>query len=153
MAAFKLFHEFGKYLGEKNINLTSDTIRAALTNTAPTQATGVTLTSIAQISATYGYTAVTTTAGATVSMTWAETGAGTGIWQWGTTASDVTFTATGGAMPQFRYIVIVDTSYIINTTDCALIGYLDYGSAVDLTSSTTFTVDSGSSGFFQLTIP
>lgn len=151
MATFKLFHEFGNQLGLAAHNLNTSTFRVALCNAAnaPVQATGSVLADITQIASGNGYTTVADAAGAAITMAWAETGAGTGIWQWGTTSSDVTFTASGGSIATFRYAVIVDDTSASNR----LIGYLDYGSDVTVTVGNTFTIDSGANGFFQFTIP
>jgi hypothetical protein len=151
MATFKLFHEFGNQLGLGGHNLNTSTFRVALcpAASAPVQATGAVLADITQIAAGNGYTTVADGVGATVAMAWAETGAGTGIWQWGTSSSDVTFTASGGSITTFRYAVIVDDTSSSNK----LVGFLDYGSDVTVTVGNTFTIDSGASGFFQFTIP
>jgi len=151
MATFVLFDEFGSELGKGSHDLSADTFRVALVAAAnaPDQATMTALADLTQITGTYGYTQVSDGTGATITMTWAETGAGTGIWQFGDASSDCVFTASGGSIPTFRYAVIVNDS----STGNLLVGYLDYGSNVDVTDTNTFTIDAGSSGFFQLTIP
>lgn len=102
------------------------------------------LTDITQIAAGNGYS---TGGQALDSVTWAETSAGSGVWR--LNSADEVFTASGGAIAQFRYIVLYNNT----ATNDELIGYLDYGSAVDVTSGNTFTIDLGANGWFELTIP
>lgn len=144
MATFTLFDDFGYDLGAKVHNLASDSLYLVLTDTAPNQATGSVLTDITQIAGTGGYTTNGTVCG---SITWAETSGGSGVWQ--LTTADVVWTATSGGIPQFRYVVMYNNT----ATNKELIGYLDYGSEVNVTDTNTFTVDVGASGWFQLTIP
>ena len=149
MATVVLFDDFGYNLGIGAFNLGSDTFRVALTNTAPTQDTGSVLADITQISAGNGYTQVADGAGATLTMAWAETSSGSGVWRFGNSSSDVVFTASGGSIGPFRYVVLVDDT----STSNKLVGYLDYGTAVTITDTNTFTIDTGTNGWFELTIP
>jgi hypothetical protein len=140
MATFVLFDEFIFNLGAGNIDLDSHTFKAVLTNTAPTAATDDELADITQIANGNGYT----TGGVTLaSVSWAETGAGTGIWQW--SAADFSWTASGGDFGPFRYVPI----YSDTSTGDKLVGYLDYGSSISITNGNSFTVDIGSNGIFQ----
>lgn len=141
MATFIFFDEFKLNVTNTNINLSSDTFKVALSNTAPTLATDDELADITQITAANGYSSGGT---ALTSVSWAETGAGTGIWQF--TSADVVFTASGGTIGPFRYVVL----YSDTSTNDKLIGYLDYGSSISVTNGNTFTVDVGASGWFQL---
>jgi len=144
MAAFIFFDEciFNSLNGA--IDYDTHTFKAALSNTAPTVATFDELADITEIANANGYT----TGGVTLtSVTLAETGGGTGIWQW--SCADFSWTASGGSIGTFQYVVIYsDTS----TTD-KLIGYYDYGGAVNITTGNTFTVDIGASGIFQAQEP
>lgn len=146
MANFVLFDEFGSDLGKGVHNFSTHTLKIALTNTAPTAATGATISDITQISGTNGYT---TGGQALDTVTWAETSAGSGVWR--LSSADEVFTASGGTMGTFQYVVL----YNDTPTSPAdpLIGYLDYGSGVSLTTGNTFTVDVGTNGWFELTIP
>lgn len=140
MATFTLFDEFIFSLGGSDIDLDSDTFKAVLSNVAPNAQNNTVLADITQIANGNGYT----TGGVTLAgVTWAETGAGTGIWQW--TANDFSWTASGGAIAQFRYVIIYDDT----SASDKLIGYLDYGAAVDITITNSFTVDIGASGIFR----
>jgi hypothetical protein len=144
MATFVLFDDFGLDLGSKVHNLTSDTLQVVLSNSAPNQATGSVIGDITQISAGNGYS---TGGQALDSVTYAETSAGSGVWR--LNSSDEVFTASGGSIAQFRYIVLYNNT----AASDEVIGYLDYGSAVDVTVGNTFTIDLGANGWFELTIP
>lgn len=149
MATFVLADDFGQDLGTKVHNMNTDSFILMLSNTAPVQDTVSVYTDITQIATGSGYVQFS---GANVDHeldgdSYAETGAGTGVWRY--TSSDEVFTAAGGSIATFRYIVMV------NNTDAAgsVVGYLDYGSAVDVTVGNTFTVDVGANGWIELTIP
>lgn len=139
MATFTKFNSFVEALAEKVHNLGSDTLKVALTNTAP-NATDTQLSNITQISAGNGYT----TGGSTTTQSSSAESSGT----YKLVLGDVVFTASGGAMAQFRYAVL----YNDTATNDELIGYWDYGSAVDLASGETFTFDADpTNGVIQLT--
>lgn len=143
MATFTFFHEVFNHLGTGVHNLSTGSMKCTLTNTAPTQATDDTYSDLTPIAETGGWVA----AGVTLdSEAWAETGAGTGIWQY--TAADEVITATGGNIGAFRYPVV----YNDTPTSPAdpLLGYLDYGSAITITDGNTFTLDIGANGIFRL---
>lgn len=146
MATFTFFDDFGLNLGEKLIDLNGDTFKWALTNTAPTAATDDALADITQISAANGYPSGGT---ALTSVTWAETSGGSGVWKF--SAADTVFTASGGSIGPFRYAVLYDDT--TTSPADALVGYLDYGSAVTITDGNTFTIDVGANGIFTLTVP
>ena len=143
MATFVLFDDFGEDLGKAVHDLSTEAISVILSNTAPNQTTGSVRGDITQIASGNGYS----TNGQTLdSITWTETSAGSGVWR--LNSADEVFTASGGSIATFRYIVVCK-----NSGTFELIGYLDYGSAVDVTSGNTFTVDLGANGWFELTIP
>lgn len=144
MATFTFFDEFKKYLGDGTIDLDTHTFKAVLTNTVPVPGTDTILANITQIANSNGYT----TGGVTLtSVTWTESGAGTGIWIW--SAADFSWTASGGSLPTFRYIPIYDDTP--TSPADPLVGYLDYGLALTVTVGNTFLVDVGASGIFDLT--
>lgn len=141
MATFTFFDDFKGFLGDGTIDLDTHTFKVVLTNTAPVVATDSVLADITQIANGNGYT----TGGVTLSsVTWAETGAGTGIWRWN--AADFSWTASGGPIATFRYPVFYDDT----SASDVLVGYLDYGAALDITDGNIFTVDIGASGIFEL---
>ena len=133
MATFNKFNDFVEQLGLGTHDLNTDTLKVMLTNTAPV-ATNTIKANITEISAGNGYTA----GGEDVTNVFSENPAGTGEM----TATDVVWTASGGSIGPFRYVVL----YNDTPTSPAdpLIGWWDYGSAVTLASGETFTVDFGS---------
>jgi hypothetical protein len=139
MATFNKFNSFVEAMAEKKHDLGADVLKVALTNTAP-NATDTQLSNITQISAGNGYT----TGGSTSTQSSSAQSSGT----YKLVLGDVVFTASGGAMAQFRYAVL----YNDTATNDELIGYWDYGSAVDLASGETFTWDADpTNGVIQLT--
>jgi len=128
MATFNKFNSFVEALAEKVHNLGSDTLKIALTNSAPL-ATNTVLANITQITAANGYTA----GGNTASITSSSQTSGT----YKLVLGDVTFTASGGAMAAFRYAVL----YNDTATNDELIGWYDYGSSITLADTETFTID------------
>ena len=134
MAAAVKFQKFVRDLGLGVHNLDTGALKVYLTNAAPNAATHTVKADLADISADNGYVA----GGADITGVYAESG-GTGT----LTATDVTFTATGGAVGPFRYAIL----YNDTPTSPAdpLIQYWDYGSAITLADGETFTVDFGAS--------
>ena len=141
MATFTFYDEFKLNVTNTNINLSSDTFKVALTNAAPNAGTHDELADVTQITAANGYSSGGT---ALTTVTWSETGAGTGIWKF--SSDDVVFTASGGSIGPFRYAVL----YSDTSTNDKLVGYLDYGSSISVSDTNTFTVDVGANGWFQL---
>lgn len=84
-----------------------------------------------------------------VTLSWAETGAGTGVWQLGDADSDVTFTADTTDFTEFQYAYLYNDSI----TGDPLIAVLDYGSGITVPAGGTFTVNAGSTGWVQFTTP
>jgi hypothetical protein len=141
MATFVFFDEFKANVTTGAVNLSTDTFNVALSNTAPDVAAHDELADITEITAQNGYPAG---GQALDSRTWAETGGGTGIWQF--TTADEVFTASTGSFGPFRYVVL----YSGTSTGDKLVGYLDYGSSITVTDGNTFTIDVGANGWFQL---
>jgi hypothetical protein len=133
MAAFVFFDAFKQRLGDGEIDLTTTTGHAflfRLTNAAPNVDTHDDATDLAAISG-GGYADVG------ITHTWAETGAGTGIWRFAASA-DVTWTAVGTDFTTARYVVLYDGTH----ANDALVGYFDYGAATfTLTAGNTFTLN------------
>jgi hypothetical protein len=128
MASFNKFNCFVGDLGLKLHNLDTDTIKVYLTNTAPV-ATNTVYNTPADLATSGGYTA----GGADATCTYSQS-SGTGT----LAGTDIVFTATTGFGP-FRYAVL----YNDTSATKPLIGWWDYGSAVTLAASETFTVDFG----------
>lgn len=138
MASFVKFYSFVEALAEKVHNLGSDTLKIALTNTAPTASSNTQLSDITQISNGNGYT----TGGTQATQSSSAQTSGT----YKLVLGDVTFTASGSMGP-FRYAVL----YNDTAANDELIGYYDYGSSITLASGETFTVDfDGSAGALTL---
>lgn len=130
---FIKFNKFLEQLAEKAYNLGSDTLKFALTNTAPTAATDTVFEPVTlhpPPAAANGYTTGGHTA--TISAS-SETG---GTYTLAST-TDVVITATTGGIGPFRYVILYDDTAANNE----LIGYYDYGSSITLASGETFTID------------
>lgn len=140
MASFVKFQPFVEHLAEKVHNLGADTLKVALSNTAPSAANSV-FADITEISAGNGYTAGGTAA--TISSSAQSSGT------YKLVLADVVFTASGGSIGALRYVVL----YNDTPTSPAdpLIGYWDYGSSITLASGETLTVDfDGTNGVLQV---
>jgi len=128
MASFNKFQSFVEAVAEKVHNLGSDTLKVMLSNAAPV-ATNTVKANITEISAGNGYTAGGTQA--TISSSAQTSGT------YKLVLADVVFTASGGSIGPFRYVVL----YNDTATNDELIGWWDYGSSITLLSGETFTVD------------
>jgi len=138
MASFNKFQPFVENLAEKVFNLGSDTLKVALSNTAP-NATDGTLSQITQITAQNGYTA----GGAAATILTSSQTSGT----YKLFLADVTFTASGGSFGPLRYAVLYDDT----ATNDELIGYWDYGTSITITDGNSLVVDfDGTNGVLQL---
>lgn len=127
MATFNKFNSFVEALAEKVHNLGSDTLKVALTNSAPS-ASNTQLSDITQIANGNGYT----TGGTTATIASSAQSGGT----YKLTLNDVLFTASGSLGP-FRYAVL----YNDTASNDELIGWWDYGSSITLASGETFNTD------------
>lgn len=140
MGTFTLFDEFPNELGKGTHNLATATFKAVLTNVLPDKAANTVLANITEIAAGNGYTAGGNTLG---SVTWSETGAGTGIWRF--TAADTSWTASGGDIATHRWLVI----YNDTAASDPLVGFVDRGTTDVITNGNTRTWDIGASGLFE----
>ncbi len=133
MATFVKFNKFLEQLAEKAYNLGSDTLKFALTNTAPTAATDTIFlpgTLHPPPAAANGYT----TGGHAATISGSSESGGTYTLA---TVTDVVITATAGGIGPFRYVILYDDT----ATNDELIAYWDYGSSITLASGETFTID------------
>ena len=142
MSSFVKYNAFVKNLAEKVHNLASDTLKVALTNTAPNVATHAVLADIAEIAAGNGYTAG---GNQTTQISSSQTG---GVYTLAS-ADPATFTASGGSMGPFRYAVLYNATPTSPLKP--LIGYWDYGSSITLNVGETFTVDMNNASTLTLT--
>jgi hypothetical protein len=113
---------------------TADTLKVALTNTAPNVSTDTVLANITEITAHNGYSAggsstanVGTASGGTLTVV----------------GTDIVFTASGGTIGPLQYAVLYDST----ASGGPLIAYWDYGSSITLNDGDTLTVDFGASLF------
>lgn len=138
MATFTLFNSFAGKLGDGTIDLDTHTFKCALTNSAPV-ATNTVLANITQIAAGGGYS----TGGETLTnVTYTEPSAGT--WKWD--SDNIVFTASGGAMATFRYLVVYDDTAASDD----LVGYYDAGSQT-LADGTSLTLTVSANGHILAT--
>ena len=130
MAVFNKYYTFIDELSKGGHNLQTATYKAALTNTAPTQASDtVWNTTVAPApAAANNYTA----GGNSITLTTAATTAGV----FKLVLPDTVFTATAGGIGPFRYVILYNSSASNKS-----IGYYDYGSSITLNDTETFTVD------------
>lgn len=127
------FNSLTEALAEKVHNLGSDTLKVALTNTAPS-ASNTVLTDITEIAATGGYAAATATINSS-----AQSG---GTY---TLSHDaITWTPSGAAFADFRYFVL----YNDTAAGDELIAYADYGVSYAVPDGQPLTINAGS--FFAL---
>lgn len=131
MAAFNKFNRFVTDLALKVHDLNLDAVKIYLSNTAPSATLDSVKADLAEIATGNGYT------GAVDISSVVTQNAGT----MELSGTDQVFTAAGGAIAQFRYVVL------FNDTPASpadpLIGWWDYGSALDVLDGETFTVDFG----------
>jgi len=128
MATYNKFQDFSEQLVNGVQNFLTDSFKIALSNTLPVN-TNTILANITQISAGNGYTS-----GGTATTIAISESAGTTT----VTGTQVVFTASGGSIGPFRYAVL----YNDTTASPAkpLVAWWDYGSAVTLNDTDTFTV-------------
>ena len=128
MAAWQKFNPFVEALAEKTHDLGSDTLKIALTNTAPTAGNAV-LADIAQIGTSGGYVP------ATVPLVSSLQTGGT----YSLVIDATTFTASGTDFDEFRYLVLFND----NAANKELIAWYDYGAGYVLPDGQPFTVNAG----------
>ncbi len=135
MASYQKFNTLVADISNKVHNLGSDQLTVALTNSAPV-ATNTVLANITEISYTNCSTRNITTTSSTQS-------GGT----YKLILVDLVLTASGIVGP-FRYVVIYNSM----ASGGPLIGFYDYGSALTLGASDTFTIDFDNvNGLLQIT--
>jgi len=127
MASFNKFNQFVADVANKVHNLGSDTLKVALTNTAPV-ATNTVFANIVEIAAGNGYVA----GGAQATLVSSAQSGGLYTLK----LNNVTFTATGSSIANFRYVVL----YNATAAGGNLIGWYDYGSALTVTAGNSFQV-------------
>lgn len=138
MASYNKFESFVGELGAgtHNLEAAGDTLNCYLSNATPSASADDVKADLAEISAGNGYTS----GGEDVQQDYSEA-SGTGT----LTGTDITWTASGGAINTFRYVAMYNDTP--SSPADPLIAWWDYGSTVDVASGETFTVDFGSSIF------
>jgi len=142
-STFTTVDDLSEQIGKAVHNFASHTFKVALTNSAPS-ASNTILSDITQISAGGGYTAGAG-GGYTLSGVGYTESSGTAT----LTHTDLVITATGASVGPFRYLVYYNDT--ATSPADALIGWLDYGSALTLADTETLTIDVGVSGVLQVT--
>lgn len=131
MATFNKYNCFVENIAEKVHNLASDTLKVALTNTAPAATDTAFTAGSTDLATGNGYTA----GGNTASVSTSSQTAGT----YKLVLNDpTTWTASGGSIGPFRYAILYNSTA---ASGFQLIGWWDYGSSVTLASGETFFVD------------
>ena len=127
MASFQKFNAFVADVANKVHNLGADTLKILLTDTAPV-ATNSIKANLTEITTGNGYAA----GGGAVTVTSSAQSGGT----YKLVGNNVTFTASGGSIAQFRYAVIYNSTAASGN----LIGWWDYGAEVNVTNGNSFQV-------------
>ena len=135
MATAQIFNSFKEALAEKVHDLGSDTLKFALTDTAPILSNSQ-FADLTEIAAGNGYTA----GGTAVIVTSSSQVGGT----YALVLAACTFTAAGGGIGPFRYAVLYNDS----AANKELIGFVDYGVSYTLPDTQPFTLTAGT--FFTL---
>ena len=138
MATFNKFQSFVTAMAAGThanaLNADTDVLKVYLTNVAPDAAADSVFADLAEIAAGNGYTA-----GGEDAQNAASASGGT-ITVVGT---DVTWLAAAGAIAQFRYVVLYNST----AASGPLIGWWDNGATVDLAAGDSFKADFGASLF------
>lgn len=137
MAAYNKFNVFVENLlrGVHNLGTGQNDVKVYLSNTAPA-ATNSVKADVAEIAAGNGYPA----GGTTVANDVTRTGGTARM-----VATDVTWTASGGTIGPFRYVLMYDDTP--TSPIDPLISWWDYGSALTLQDGESFRVNFGAEAF------
>jgi hypothetical protein len=128
MGVINKFYDLSEQMSRGTHDFVNHVFKIALTNTAPVP-THTQLSNIVEIAGINGYS----TGGTATPITVSETAGTTTI-----NAGQVTFTATGGAIPTFRYYAIYNDSAASPLN--ALVAWVDHGTAVNLADGEQFTI-------------
>jgi hypothetical protein len=115
-------------------NFTSDTIRLALSSTAPAPGTTFLLANVTNITAGNGYIAAVEGAGKAAPLTVSRSGQTTTVAHTAT----VVWTATGGPIAAFRYVIWWNDTPTSPANP--VIGWIDHGSTINMAVSDTYTL-------------
>lgn len=137
MVAYNKFEGFVGYLGLAAVNCNTDVFKAYLSNAAPSASLDDVKADLAEIAGGNGYTA----GGHDTQNLYSEA-SGTGT----CSATDITITAAGGTVGPFQYVVLYDDTHASDI----LIAWWNYGSALTLNDTETFTIDFGGNNLFTI---
>lgn len=127
MAILQKYNSFIDAISQGLHNMQTATFKCALTNTAPNAGSDATMTYPPPAAAS-GYPS----GGNTLTTTLASTTGGVFTLK----LADTVFTATGGAIGPFRYVILYNS-----TAANRLVGFYDYNTSITLNDTDTFTVD------------
>lgn len=141
MAAYNKFQDFVEQLvlAKHDFSAAGHVFKVYLSNAVPSASADAVKADLAEIGAGNGYTA----GGNDVQNTVSET---TGTVTIG--ATDVVITAAGGSIGPFQYIAVYNDTQ--TSPADPLVAWWDYGSALTLLDTETFTIDFGSNSLFTL---
>lgn len=141
MASYNKYQDFVEQLVSAKHDCTAGghVFKVYLSNTAPTATDTSKPGTATEISAGNGYTA-----GGTDVQNTASESSGTAT----VGATDVVWTAAGGTIGPFRYVVLYNDTQ--TSPADALIGWWDYGSSITLNDTETFTVDFSGNALFTV---
>jgi hypothetical protein len=138
MAAFNKFGDFVEQLvlGKHDFAAAGHVYKAYLTNNVPSAVADAVKVDLPEIAGGNGYTA----GGHDMQNAVSEAGGIATV-----TAVDITITATGGPIGPFQYVVAVNDTQ--TTPAKPLVNWWDYGAALTLAVTETFTIDFGATWF------
>ena len=139
MAAYQKFQQFVEDLVKKVHDCNADTFKVYLSNAVPSASADAVKADLAEIAGGNGYTA----GGHDTTNTATETGGTATV-----AAVDVVITAAGGSIGPFQYVVLYNDTP--SSPLDPLIAWWDYGSALTLLDTETFTIDFGSNSLFTV---
>ena len=141
MATYHYINALTKNMADGVHNLSTDQLKIAFSNTALT-ATNTKLSNVTQITAAHNYNA----GGFNVTTSSSKTSGSTYLLK----LANYVFTASGGSVGPFQYIVLYNSAS--SGTTNALLGWWDYGSALTLNDGETLTIQfSATNGVIQIT--
>lgn len=137
-SSFNRYDIFSENIAKKvhDFRAAGDTLNVLLSNSAPNATTHALKSDATEIAAGFGYSA----GGADTQNDISRAAAVTSV-----TGVDVTFTAAGGSIGPFRYVILYDDTPAAPLDP--LIGWWDYASSITLNDGEQLVVDFGASMF------